>query len=191
MLRQDIIGPYMVIGNIVCKLFIGILMCNFGTFLGHPLEALVYSQLRLKVHVFDSTQSKLDNLMMLLAQWAKYFRVILCKDVLSAKLIGAFLIEKHQIKSTLIHEELSVYEMKELVKYWQLNHDQILVITDEAYIEPIVLTSLDLVVHFDYPATKQKFADRLEFILEHYHVLLYLNVKFQVLPHEKMCRKHL
>ena len=138
MIRDDIVGPFLVISN--------------------PLEALIYSKLKFKAEFFESQQDKYDALCKLFEKKHSGRNVVFCRDMASSTKISKCLTEcGYNVLE--IHENLDYFQTKHIIEQWFLSQS-ILVISDNSTIDPLMLDQ-DKIIHFDYPIKRKvTFANR-------------------------------
>lgn len=102
LLRSEYVGPYFV--------------------LGHPLEALVYSQMRLNVHVAqDEDIEKLEFIASLIKNKTDdFFKVILVSNGEKALAVQDWLMKNDGIEAYVITEDVSSVEAEGIVENWYI-----------------------------------------------------------------------
>lgn len=138
LMKQDIVGPQI--------------------FLGHPLEALVYSQMKLKVHSVQG--EKWRHLMRFLKNTPSEdkLKVVFVSDDDSLRIVQANL-DQSKVENIAVKGDMSPVDVGIIVKD-NLFKRKVFIICDKAPLEPMNFSAEDMIIHYDYPASKLQFASR-------------------------------
>ena len=143
LIRPDYIGPYIIIG--------------------HPLEVLVYSQMKLQAHPVMKNSLKLKTMKQLILkhQDSTSAKVIFVASGDKAMKLQSYLKRDLNIESFVLHFKLSQYEAQAIYENFANNPGTLLIVSDNsAFQKSLTLKHEDLIIHYDYPESKFNFANR-------------------------------